>query len=126
MENATDVTSLKHGGHGVVDCRSKCESRIVLCRNKECSSDSETFSCTLNTKWALCKQTIYGLPLGTIFQPMRINSVPDVECFLKNKKCYMYNQWYDISRVTLYLLQNNPKISLTFTPLTIPIETMYA
>ena len=30
-----------------VDCRSKGESCIVLCRNKECSSDSETFLCTL-------------------------------------------------------------------------------
>ena len=32
-----------------------------------------------------CKQTIYGLSLGTIFQPMRINSVPDVKCFSINK-----------------------------------------
>ena len=29
------------------DCRSKGVSRIVLCGNEECSSDSETFSCTL-------------------------------------------------------------------------------
>ena len=31
------------------------------------------------------KQTIYTLSLGTIFQPMRINCVPDVKCFCNNK-----------------------------------------
>ena len=31
------------------------------------------------TRWAPCKQTIYRLSLGTIFQPVRINSVPDVK-----------------------------------------------
>ena len=40
--------------------------------------------------------------LGTIFQPMRINSVPDVKCFLIIKMCYVHNQWYDISCATLY------------------------
>jgi len=40
--------------------------------------------------------------LGTIFQPMRINSVPDVKCFSNNKMCYVHNQWYDISCATLY------------------------
>ena len=37
------------------------------------------------TRWAPCKQTIYRLSLGTIFQPMWINSVPDVKCFCNNK-----------------------------------------
>ena len=37
----------KMADNGAVDCRSKGESCIVLCRNKECSGDSETFSCTL-------------------------------------------------------------------------------
>ena len=40
--------------------------------------------------------------LGTIFQPMRINSVPDVKCFVIIKLCYVHNQWYDISCATLY------------------------
>ena len=34
---------------------------------------------------------------------MRINSVPDVKCFCKNKMCYLFNQWYDISCATLYV-----------------------
>ena len=38
-----------------------------------------------STRWAPCKQTVYILSLGTIFQPMRINSVPDVKCFCNNK-----------------------------------------
>jgi len=40
--------------------------------------------------------------LGTIFHPMRINSVPDVKCFLIIKMCYVHNQWYGISCATLY------------------------
>ena len=57
------------------------------------------------TRWAPCKQTIYILSLGTLFQPMRINSVPDVNSFYNNKMCYVYNQWYDISCATLYILK---------------------
>jgi len=34
---------------------------------------------------------------------MRINSVPDVKCFLIIKMCYVHNQWYDISCATLYI-----------------------
>ena len=39
--------------------------------------------------------------LGTIFQPMRINSVPDVKCFSNNKNV-LRAKWYDISCATLY------------------------
>ena len=41
--------------------------------------------------------------LGTLSQPMRINSVPDVKYFVIIKICYVHNQWYDISCATLYL-----------------------
>ena len=43
------------------------------------------FRAHCGTRWAPCKQTIFRLSLGTIFQPTRINSVPDVKCFYKNK-----------------------------------------
>ena len=43
------------------------------------------FRAHFDTRWTPCKQTIYRLPLGTIFQPMRINSVQDVKCFSNNK-----------------------------------------
>ena len=61
------------------------------------------FRAHFGTSWAPCKQTIYRHSLGTIFQPMSINSVPDVKCFLKIKMCCVYNHWYDISCVTLYI-----------------------
>ena len=37
------------------------------------------FRAHFGTRCVPCKQTIYRLSLGTIFQPMRINSVPDVK-----------------------------------------------
>ena len=64
----------------------------------------------------LAKHTIYTLSLGTIFQPVRINSVPDVNCLCKTKMCYVYNQRYDISCATLYNtfkyteLERNPNV----------------
>ena len=57
------------------------------------------------TRWATCKQTIYRLSLEAIFQPMKINSVPDARCLFKIKMCYVYNQWYDMSCGTLYLVR---------------------
>ena len=52
-----------------------------------------------------------GSSLGTILQPLRINSVPDVKCFYKNKNVLCYNQWYDISCSILYMLS---KVRITF------------
>ena len=43
------------------------------------------FHAHFGTRWAPCKHSIYRLPLETIFQPMRINSVPDVKYFCNNK-----------------------------------------
>ena len=43
------------------------------------------FHAHFGIRWALCKQKIYRLSLGTIFQPVSINSVPDVKCFCNNK-----------------------------------------
>jgi len=37
---------------------------------------------------------------------MRINSVPDVKCFVIIKICYVHNQWFDISYATLYVKTN--------------------
>jgi len=50
---------------------------------------------------------------------MRINSVPDVKCFVIIKMCYVYNEWYDISCATLYIFMffifssNNDGLHLT-------------
>ena len=43
------------------------------------------FRAHFGTRWAPCKQTIYRLSLGTIFQLRGINSLSDVNCFFKNK-----------------------------------------
>ena len=60
----------------------------VVLFNEETKSVVATqrrFRAHFGTRWAPCKQTIYRLSLGTIFHSMRINSVPDVKRFHKNK-----------------------------------------
>ena len=43
------------------------------------------FLAHVGTRWAPCKETIYRLSLGAIFQAVSVNSVPDVKCFCNNK-----------------------------------------
>ena len=56
-------------------------------------------------RWAPCKETIYRLSLGTI-----LTAYEDKFCtrmsnvFVTIKMCYVYNQWYDISCATLYIV----------------------
>ena len=52
---------------------------------KSVVSTQRRFRAHFGTRWDPRKQTIYRLSLGTIFQPMRINSLPDVKCFYNNK-----------------------------------------
>ena len=61
--------------------------KVVLfyAETKSVVATQRRFRAQFGTRWAPCKQTIYRLSLGTIFQPMRINSVPDDKCFCKNK-----------------------------------------
>ena len=75
------------------------KAKIVLfyAETKSAVATLRRFRAHFDTRWAPCKQTIYRLSLGTILEPMRINSVPDVKCFCNNKNFYVYNQWYDIS-----------------------------
>ena len=78
--------------------------KVVLfyAETKRVVATQRRFRARFGTRWAHCKQIIYRLSLGTIFQPMRINSVPDVKCFCNNKMYYVYNQWYGIPCATLY------------------------
>ena len=48
------------------------ETKIVVATQRR-------FRAHFGTSWAPRKQTIYRISLGTMFQPMRINSVPDVK-----------------------------------------------
>ena len=77
--------------------------KVVLfyAETKSVVATQRRFRAHFVTRWAPCKQTVYR-PLGTIFQPIRINSVPDGKCFLTVNVCYVCNQWYDISSTTLY------------------------
>ena len=65
--------------------------KVVLfyAETKSVVATQRCFRAHFGTRWAPCKQTIYRLSLGTILQPMRINSVPDVKCFSKKKKSVM-------------------------------------
>ena len=61
--------------------------KVVLfyAETKSVVATQRRFCARFGTRWAPCKQTIYRLSLGTVSQPMRINSVPDVKCFSNNK-----------------------------------------
>ena len=61
--------------------------KVVLCyaETKSVVATQRSFRAHFGTRWANCKQTIYRPPLGRVFQPVRINSVPDVKCFCNNK-----------------------------------------
>ena len=61
--------------------------KVVLfyAETKRVVATQRRFRAHFGTSWAPCKQTIYRLSLGTIFQPIRNNSVPDVKCFCINK-----------------------------------------
>ena len=61
--------------------------KVVLfsAETKSVVATQRRFRAHFGTRRAPCKQTIYRLSLGTIFQPMRINSVPDFKRFCKNK-----------------------------------------
>ena len=79
--------------------------KVVLfyAETKSVVATQRRFRAHFGARWALCRQTIYRLSLGTIFQPMRINSVPDVKCFRNNKNVLCVHQWYDLSCATLYI-----------------------
>ena len=78
--------------------------KVVLfyAETKIAAATQGRFRAYFGARWSPCKQTIYRLSLGKIFQPMRINSVPDFKCFVTINMCYVCNQWYDISCATLY------------------------
>ena len=61
---------------------------LFFAETKSVVGTHRRFRAHFGTRWARCKQTIYRLSLGTFFQPMKINSVPDIKCFCnKNVLC---------------------------------------
>ena len=85
---------IEDNGRLTVDQR--VEVVLFYAETKSVVAIQRRFRANFGTRRAPCKQTIYRLSLGTIFQPMRINSVPDVKCFCKNKHvlCVQSMVWH--------------------------------
>ena len=71
--------------NGRLSVDQKVKGVLFYSETKSVVATQRRFRSHFGTRWAHCKQTIYRLSLGIIFQPMRINSVPDVKCFCNNK-----------------------------------------
>ena len=71
--------------NGPLTVDQKVKVLLFYAKTKSVVATQRRFLAHFGTRLAPCKQTIYRLSLETIFQSMRINSVPDVECFCNNK-----------------------------------------
>ena len=75
----------KTADNGRLTVDQKVKVVLFYAETKSVVATQRRFPAHFGTRWASCKQTIYRLLLGTIFRPMRINSVPDVKCFCNNE-----------------------------------------
>ena len=75
----------KIADNGRLTVDQKVKGVLFYAEPKSVVATERCFRGHFGTRWARYKQTIYRLSLRTIFQPMRINSVPDVKCFCNNK-----------------------------------------
>ena len=83
MRWMSSICKMADNGRLTVDQRVKVV--LFYAETKSVVATQRRFRAHFGTRWAPCRQTVYRLPLGTIFQPVRINSVPDVKCFCINK-----------------------------------------
>ena len=77
------VCKMADNGRLTVD--QKVKVVLFYAETKSVVAPQRRFRAHFGTRWAPCKQTVYRLSLGTIFQLMRINYVTDVKCFCNNK-----------------------------------------
>ena len=77
------VCKMADSGRLTVD--QKVKVVLFYVETKSLVTTQRRFCAHFGTRWAPCKQTIYTLSLGTIFQLVGINSVSDVRCFCNNK-----------------------------------------
>ena len=77
------VRKMADNGRLTVD--QKVKVALFYAETKSVVATQRRFRAHFGTRLAPCKQTIYRLSLGTIFQPMRISSVPVIKCFCNNK-----------------------------------------
>ena len=71
----------KMADNGRLNVDQKAKVVLFYAETKSVVTTRRSFPAHFGTRWAPCKQTIFRLALGNIFQPMRINSVQDVKCF---------------------------------------------
>ena len=109
------VCKMADNGRLTVD--QKVKVVLFYAETKSVVATQRRFRAHFGTRWAPWQQTIYRHSLGNFFQPVGINSVPDVKCFLKIIICYVYKQWYDSSFAILlflflipYILYNTLKL----------------
>ena len=75
----------KMADNGLLTVAQKVKVVLFYAEIKSVVATQRRFRAHFGTMWAPCKQTIYRLSLGTIFQPMIIDSVPNVNFFCNNK-----------------------------------------
>ena len=94
MRQMSPLCKMADNGPFTVD--QKVKVVLLYAETKSVIATQRRFRAHFGTRWAPCKQTIYRLSLGTIFQPMRINSVPDLNCFCNNKNvlCVQSIVWH--------------------------------
>ena len=71
------VCEMADNGRLTVD--QKVKVVLFYAETESVVANERRFHAHFGTSWAPCKQTIYRLSLGRVFQPMRVNSVPDVK-----------------------------------------------
>ena len=71
--------------NGLLTVDQKVEVVLFYAETKSVVATQRRFHAHFGTRWASFEEIIYRLSLRTIFQSMRINSVPDVKCFCKTK-----------------------------------------
>ena len=88
------VCRMADNGRLTVD--QKVKVVLFYAETKSVVATQRRFHAHFGTGWAPCRQTIYRLSLGTVFQPMRINSVPGVKWFCNNKNmlCVQSMVWH--------------------------------
>ena len=89
MRQMSPVCKMADNGRLTVDQKEKVV--LFYAETKSLVPTQRRFLARFGTRWAPCKRTVYRLSLGTIFHPMRINSVPDVKCFCNNKNVRTIN-----------------------------------
>ena len=128
------VCKMADNGRLTVD--QKVKVVLFYAETKSVVATQRRFRAHFGVRCSSCKQKIYRLSLGKIFQPMSINLVPDVKWFCNNKnvlcvqwmvwhfvrhpvyfniKQFSWNQkWYSGRQIQTYMLI--PPLSLSLSP----------